>query len=180
MGKHNHLDLDRIAFIGRTYSEYLRMFWLNEAIVRRGPVLDCAGGPSSFAAEAHQSGFDVTACDVLYNLPAEQLMSKGGEDIAHVFSQFDEVAHLYTWKYYGDKNKIMTLRRNALDAFSRDFDEGCFEGRYIQATLPRLPFPDKSYALVLCSHFLFLYGDRLGLEFHRSCLKDSCASLLRK
>jgi hypothetical protein len=50
----DHPDIDRIAFTGRTYFEYIRKFDLDASLLRRGPILDCAGGPSSFMAEAHQ------------------------------------------------------------------------------------------------------------------------------
>ena len=65
MNKHDILDIDRIAFFGRTYSEYLSMFGLNEQLLRQGAILDCPAGASSFAAEAHQLGLDVTACDIM-------------------------------------------------------------------------------------------------------------------
>jgi len=169
---HDSLKLDRIAFIGRTYFEYVRMFGLDENVLRSGRILDCAAGPSSFAAEAQRSGIFVTACDLLYDVPAEQLVKKGREDIGHVFEKLDEVAHLYTWKYYTDKDEIISFRHRALDAFSSDFPIGFLEGRYVQAELPYLPFPDKSFSLVLASHFLFLYSDRLSLEFHQASLKE--------
>ncbi len=172
MKNRNYLDLDRIAFIGRTYFEYMRMFDLDESFFQKGPVLDCAAGPSSFAAEASQSGFNITACDLLYKFPVDQLVKKGREDITHVFDKLDEVAHLYTWRYYRNKHEIIALRHRALDVFSRDLPAGLTQGRYVHAELPRLPFPDKAFSLVLSSHFLFLYGDRLGLDFHKSCLKE--------
>lgn len=167
-----HLDIDRIAFIGRTYFEYMRMFDLDESVLRKGSVLDCAAGPSSFAAEALRAGFDVTACDLLYDIPVNDLVVKGTEDIEHVFDKLDEVRHLYTWKYYKDKEEIVAFRHKSLNLFSQDFSLGLSEGRYVHAELPRLPFPDKSFSLVLCSHFLFLYGDRLSFDFHTSCLKE--------
>jgi hypothetical protein len=169
---HDRLDIDRIAFIGRTYDEYLRMFELDENRLRKGPVLDCASGPASFAAEANQAGFFVTACDVLYDLSSGQLLAKGIKDIEHVFDKFDGAEHLYTWKHYKDKEKIMTLRQKSLKIFTQDFESGCSQGLYVQAALPWLPFAGYSFSLVLSSHFLFLYGDRLGLEFHRSCLTE--------
>ncbi len=168
----NSLDIDRIAFIGRTYFEYMRMFGLDESAFYNGPVLDCAAGPSSFAAEAHHAGFDVTACDLLYDRSAEQLIAKGEKDIEHVFDRLDEVRHLYTWTYYRDTEEIIALRRRSLAIFSDDFAAGPAERRYVPAQLPDLPFPDGSFSLVLCSHFLFLYGDRLDLDFHTSCLKE--------
>ena len=58
MGKSNSLSIDRIVFFGRTYAEYLSMFGLDESVLRQGRVLDCLCCASSFAAEAHQLGFD--------------------------------------------------------------------------------------------------------------------------
>jgi len=64
---YTQLDIDRIAFFGRTYTEYRVMFGLNKQLLRQGRILDCPAGASSFAAEAHLKGIDVTACDITYN-----------------------------------------------------------------------------------------------------------------
>ena len=172
MSRGEGLNLDRIVFIGRTYFEYLRMFDLNESNLKHGAVLDCAAGPSSFSAEARKLGFHVTACDTLYQVPAEKLVEKGRVDIEHTFQKVDDVPHLYVWKYYKDRDEIIGLRHQALETFAEDFPYGLREGRYVHADLPRLPFPDKTFSLVLASHFLFLYGDRLDCEFHQACLKE--------
>jgi hypothetical protein len=172
MSRGDGLDLDRIVFIGRTYFEYVRMFDLNESDLKRGAVLDCAAGPSSFSAEAHKLGFQVTACDTLYQVPAEKLDEKGRADIEHTFQKVDDMPHLYVWKYYKDKGEIIGLRHHALETFIEDFPDGSREGRYVRAELPWLPFPDKSFSLVLASHFLFLYGDRLSPEFHLASLRE--------
>jgi hypothetical protein len=166
------LQLDRVVFIGRTYFEYLRMFDIDESVLRRGPVLDCAAGPSSFTAEAYEKRFDVSACDILYGTPVETLMNMGSQDIAHTFQKVDDVPHLYVWKYYRDRDEIVSLRRRALERFAGDYRDGLKKNRYVHAELPRLPFADKTFSLALCSHFLFLYGDRLDLAFHKSCLKE--------
>lgn len=172
MKERDQLDIDRIAFFGRTYTEYMDMFGLDESLLRNGRILDCPAGASSFAAEAHKLGINVTACDILYDLTSGELMEKGKNDLQHVFEKFDEAAHLYVWKYYKDKNAVMTLRNKALEIFADDFMNGLKEKRYIQAELPNLPFPDKSFSLVLSGNFLFLYGDRLNLDFHIACLKE--------
>lgn len=148
------------------------MFGLDESLLRNGRILDCPAGASSFSAEAHQKGIDVTACDILYDLTADKLMEKGKKDIKHVFEKFDEANHLYVWKYYKDKSEVMTLRNKALEIFADDFTNGFKEGRYRYAELPHLPFPDKFFSLVLSSNFLFLYGDRLDLNFHKTCIKE--------
>jgi hypothetical protein len=38
----DHPDIDRIAFIGRTYLEYIRKFDLDDSLPRQVPILDCA------------------------------------------------------------------------------------------------------------------------------------------
>ena len=55
-------------------------------------------------------------------------------------------------------------------AFSRDLI--AHPARYVDASLPGLPFPDGRFDLVLSSHFLFTYADRLDLEFHRAALLE--------
>jgi hypothetical protein len=166
------LNIDRIAFIGRTYDEYMKIFDLDESVLRLGKVLDCPAGASSFTAEANKKGVDVTASDIFYDLAADVLMEKGKKDIQHVFEKFNEASHLYVWKYYKDKKEVMLRRKKALELFSGDFPEGRAKGRYIQAGLPHLPFADGEFTLVLSGHFLFLYHDRLDPGFHRACLKE--------
>ncbi|MEW6600496.1 MAG: class I SAM-dependent methyltransferase [Nitrospirota bacterium] len=168
----NCLDIDRIAFFGRTYDEYMDIFCLDERSLRQGRVLDCPAGASSFAAEAYLKGIDVTACDIMYGLNTDKLFEKGGQDIRHVFEKFDEASHLYTWGYYKNKETVVSRRKRALELFAHDFTKGLAEGRYVQAELPELPFPDNCFSLVLSGHFLFLYGDRLGLDFHVNALKE--------
>ncbi len=171
MNQKNSLDIDRIAFLGRTYDEYLKMFDLREELLKEGHVLDCPAGASSFTAESIRKGFPVTACDVLYDLSEEDLIRKGREDIRHVFERFNGVSHLYVWKYYKTREEVIALRNKALALFLEDFTEGRKRGSYVQARLPYLPFPDRRFVLVLSGHFLFLYGDRLDIDFHISCLR---------
>jgi len=172
MKNHGILNLDRIVFIGRTFDEYMRFFDLDQSILTQGSVLDCAAGPSSFTAEANRLGFKVTACDILYRLSLDTLTEKGREDIEHVFQKVDGVPHLYVWKYYKNRKEIIALRHKALDLFSQDFSARLAEGRYVHAEIPRLPFADRSFSLVLSSHFLFLYGDKLSVDFHMASLKE--------
>ncbi len=65
MNKQDFLDIDHIAFFGRTYAEYMSMFGLKEQLLSQGAILDCPAGASSFTAEAHQLSLDVTACESL-------------------------------------------------------------------------------------------------------------------
>jgi hypothetical protein len=89
-----------------------------------------------------------------------------------VFEKFDEAEHLYVWKYYKNKDEVIALRNKALKLFAEDFPAGFKEKRYAKVGLSHLPFPDKSFSLVLSGNFLFLYGDRLDLDFHKAGIKE--------
>lgn len=168
----SHLNIDRIPFIGRTYDEYLSLFDLDEKTIRQGPVLDCPAGAASFTAEAAMSGMDVTACDILYNRGVDSLDEMGRRDIEHIHHKVKEVPHLFKWNYYKDIDNLIFFREAALSIFIDDFGNGLKEGRYRYAELPDLPFADRKFSLVLSSHFLFLYGDRLEFNFHIACIME--------
>ncbi len=175
MGARDRMELDNVAFIGRTYEEYMDMFDLgeNERAFLDGPVLDCPAGPSSFAAEACAKGFNkVKACDMIYGLPADELEATGNRDLALISGKLTETAHLFRWDYYGDFSRHMQYRAAALYRFIADYRAEAGGGRYVHARLPRLPFSDGSFALVLSSHLLFLYGDRLTPGFHAESLRE--------
>jgi hypothetical protein len=170
--KKERLDIDRVAFIGRTYDEYVRIFGLDDSLLRQGRILDCPAGAASFAAEADRSGSDVVACDILYDLPPDELIAKGERDIKLIHDKVGEVSHLYVWDYYRDREDLVALRTKALTQFAEDLKGGIAQGRYVKASLPRLPFADDAFSVVLSGHFLFLYGDMLDLAFHKACLME--------
>jgi hypothetical protein len=58
--------------------------------------------------------------------------------------------------------------------FLDDFEVGLRSGRYVAGELPSLPFADRSFELALCSHFLFLYSDRLDERFHVEAVLELC------
>ena len=45
-------------------------------------------------------------------------------------------------------------------------------GRYVGGALPRLPFFDNSFDLVLCGHLLFLYAARFDFEWHVAACRE--------
>ncbi len=62
----------------------------------------------------------------------------------------------------------------AMNEFMKDYEKGKKEKRYINASLPQLPFRDKKFNIALCSHFLFLYSEQLTEKFHFESIKELC------
>jgi ubiquinone/menaquinone biosynthesis C-methylase UbiE len=62
----------------------------------------------------------------------------------------------------------------AMRTFLADYERGKREGRYANARLPSLPFPDKTFDLALCSHLFFLHSDHLTLALRRAAIAEMC------
>ena len=83
-GNTNRFQLDRVAFYGRTLSEYLKMFRIDDIdhLKRYNRILDCPSGASSFVAEANNRyGINTVGCDPLFDLPVPFEFQKGSNKI---------------------------------------------------------------------------------------------------
>lgn len=79
---------------------------------------------------------------------------------------------LYNWNFYKSIGALKEYRTLALRRFTSDYCKGVSEKRYVKAALPRLPFDDKSFDLVLSGHFLFTYADKFNFDFHVSSILE--------
>ncbi len=172
--------LPKTHFFGRDLAEYRRLFALrDEHELRPGArVLDVAAGPASFAAEAAARGVDVTAVDPCYGARPETLAVLARADHARVAAQMRAKPALLRpgRDSFPDLETAIAARRAAAGRFLADYENGGFVlGRYVGAALPRLPFADASFDLVLCAHLLFLHAGLFDFAFHLA----ACRELLR-
>lgn len=164
------LDLNRIVFIGRTFAEYMSMFNLSREELKGRRILDCPAGACSFTAIAGELGAEVTAADIAYYHPFEQLVAKGLADIDHAMIQMEKAKQNYQWDYFQSVAGLRNYRLQALADCKTDMEK--HPHRYVPAVLPELPFEDKEFDITLSAHFLFMYADRLDYEFHLQALKE--------
>jgi hypothetical protein len=160
-------ELNRIAFYGRTLSEYLIMFGIRSITFLRNynRILDCPSGASSFVAEATKCGINAVGCDPLFNKSIQSLSKQGKRDIEYVVKRVSEAPDLYKWNFYPSIEHLREYRKLALSQFLLDYDAGLKEKRYVEGKLPHLPFEDKSFELVLSGHFLFTYSNKFDSSF---------------
>jgi len=163
-----------VAVTCRSFREYEAMFALGEAAIRRGPILDVAGGASSFAAEARARGAAVVAADPRYAKDADALYAEGALEIAASTAKLERAKERFDWSYYGSLEAHRANREASLERFAADYraEAAAGSGAYVGAALPSLPFEDDAFALVLCSHFLFLYEEQFSYAFHREALQE--------
>ncbi|HEY3756194.1 MAG TPA: class I SAM-dependent methyltransferase [Opitutaceae bacterium] len=164
------LDVPSLSFFGRTLAEYLSMFALGDAGLADRRILDVAAGPASFTAEACAAGIEVTAVDPLYGLPHDALAGHVQADYARMIAALRARPSLLRFKYFPSIDAAEGSRRAAAARFLADYEGGFVHGRYVGGALPRLPFADRSFDLVLCAHLLFVYAARFDYDWHvRAC-----------
>ena len=165
--------LDRVVPWGRSFDEYRHMFALSE-IDLRSRILGCADGPAGFNAEASRRGVAVVSCDPLYGAEASQIRQRIEATFDEVLEQTRRNADEFVWDTITSIDELAVLRKTAMEAFLADYDEGKAAGRYVEGELPALPFPNRSFDIAVCSHFLFLYSGQLGEAFHLKAMHDLC------
>ena len=157
-------------FIGRSWSEYMKMFNLEKAYLKNKKILDCAAGASSFTAHLANQGFDITAVDILYDLKPDELENKCYEHLKLLVKSLSEIKSSFVWSFFPNVGELERYRQNTCQEFSVDYQR--HPERYIPTDLNSLPFPDNEFNLVLCSHLLFIYDHRLDYEFHYNSIKE--------
>jgi len=148
------------------------MFALEESRLSEGSVLDVAGGASSFVARLREMGLRAMAADPFYEGDRETILAAAAKEVEVSSSKIKSMKDVYDWSYYGSPERHQALREESLGRFAADFRSEDAGSRYVAASLPNLPFADGEFSTVVCSHFLFLYGDRFDEAFHRSSLEE--------
>ena len=166
--------LDQVVPWGRSFDEYVRMFALTDTDLA-SRILGCADGPAGFNAEATRRGARVVSCDPIYRFDASELESRIAATYDEVLEQTRRNAEEFVWEGpIGSVDELGRVRMEAMQDFLRDYGPGEHARRYVEATLPSLPFPERSFDLALCSHFLFLYSSHLDEDFHREAIRELC------
>jgi hypothetical protein len=162
-------DIGDFLVSARSSAEYRAMFALTDADLR-GRVLDCPGGGASFTAAARARGGQAFAVDPVYATPARELVARLDAELARGSAWAAANADRYVWDFHGDPAAHARLRAESAALFARDLTQ--HPGHHVAAALPHLPFGDGAFDLVLSSHLLFTYADRLDAGFHVAALRE--------
>jgi SAM-dependent methyltransferase len=166
------LELPSVAFFGRSLAEYVQFFALDLAALRGRDVLDVAAGPSSFAAEAGARRINAVAVDPLYGTSVDELAGHVQLDYAKMFSQMRAKPRLFKFKAFPSIDAAEVDRRAAAERFLGDYATHFAHGRYVSGALPRLPFFDGTFDVVLCAHLLFTYAARFDFDWHLAACRE--------
>jgi hypothetical protein len=156
-----------VLVTSRSYAEYEAMFDLTEL---PESVLDCCAGGASFTAEAAARGVDAIAADPAYELEPAELVDTVRRSLPATAGIVDEHAGSFVWHWYGTPERKDQYRIEAADRFLQDV--AAAPERYVAAGLPELPFEDRRFELVLCSHLLFTWADKYDQDWHLAALRE--------
>ncbi len=149
------------------------MFALTPDNLRRR-ILGSADGPASFNAEAAERGVQVVSVDPLYAFNEAEIRRQIDATYSKVMEQTRANRNEFVWTQFASVEELGQYRLAAMERFLADYSVGRACGRYLAAELPMLPFEDGAFELALCSHFLFLYSEQLGEQFHLDSVIDLC------
>ena len=163
--------LEEVVPWGRSFDEYRRMFALSDDDLS-GRIVGCGDGPASFNAEATRRGVSVVSFDPIYRFDAAQIRQRIDATYATVIEQTRRNTDEFVWDTITSVEELGRVRMAAMHAFLEDYPQGLVQGRYVDAALPVLPFPDRAFDLALCSHLLFLYSTQLDQAFHAAAAME--------
>ncbi|PAW69080.1 MAG: hypothetical protein B9S34_00105 [Opitutia bacterium Tous-C1TDCM] len=166
------LQLPGVAFFGRSLAEYAQFFALDPAALRGRDVLDVAAGPSSFTAEACARRIVAVAVDPWYDRTVAELTAQVQADYARMAAQMLAQPRLFRLKAFPSLAAAEADRRGAAERFLSDYATHFIRNRYVGAALPRLPFFDGTFDLVLCAHLLFVYAARFDYDWHLAACRE--------
>jgi len=159
---------------GRSFDEYRRMFNLTEEDLA-GRIVGCADGPAAFNAGMRRRGKRVISCDPLYAFTGGEIRDRIAVTATRLVAMARESGDRFVWDRIQSPEELGRVRMTAMEQFLADYDSGRAEGRYLDRSLPSLGFPDGSFDLAICSHFLFLYSPILSLNLHQQAIEAMCA-----
>ena len=156
---------------GRSFDEYLDMFNLSENDLARD-IVGVGDGPASFNTQMYQRGTPIISVDPIYRYSEVELRQRIQETYDDVITQARQNQDKFVWTHISSVDELAEIRMQAMDEFCRDFESGKQQGRYINASLPNLPFPDGHFDLVLSAHLLFFYSANRDLAFHLDGIRE--------
>ena len=147
------------------------MFNLSEDDLARD-IVGVGDGPASFNSLMHQRGTPIVSVDPIYRYSEAELRERIQETYKDVIAQAHQNQDKFVWTHISSVDELAEIRMQAMEAFCGDFETGKQQGRYIDASLPNLPFPDDHFDLVLSAHLLFFYSANRDLAFHLNAIRE--------
>lgn len=168
-----HRSIGAIRVSARPFADYTAQFALTDDDLKRGPILDCPGGASDFAATVRALGGRAVSADPCYGHALPALNLRVDRDFDFIKSWTSSQPGRFALDEHNTWRSLKAWRA-AADTFLTDIelDRSSGLGWYVAASLPRLPFADNAFALGLSGFLLFTYPEFLDFPFHVAAIHE--------
>ena len=165
------MELQEVVPFGRSLNEYIKMFDLSSADLQQR-IIGIGDGPASFNAESTIAGANIISVDPIYQFDGAEIKQRFDAVVDNIIDQVIATPKNWIWNYHKNPQELKARRIKTIEIFLQDYQLGKKAGRYLAQELPNLDFPDRSFDLALCSHFLFLYSAHCDRNFHFAAIKE--------
>jgi len=160
----------KLVLWGHHLDEYQEMFALsNEDLTKR--LLEFGCGASAVNAELRDTN-RVVSCDPMFTLDKGTLSTKVSLIFEDMIALVKEHQDKFDFSRYGSLDALVAKRRQGIDEFFADYEQGIAEKRYLPATDFTLPFKHFEFDFALSSHYLFADLDDQDIDFHLNVIRE--------
>ncbi|KTC73052.1 hypothetical protein Lbir_1104 [Legionella birminghamensis] len=163
--------MSKLVLWGHHIDDYREMFDLGENDLK-GRILEYGCGPSAFNLEVKPYTRSCISCDPLFSLDASTLKTKTSLVFEDMIAQVRQDHDKYNFADYGGLDGLIEKRRQGMNDFFSDFEQGKKEKRYQGIQNISLPFDSFYFDLALSSHYLFAGLDNQNLDFHMAVIQE--------
>ena len=165
--------LKKFVLWGHCLHDYMEMFNLTEEMLAENKIIEYGAGVTSFNREMTDRQLKVTSIDPMYRLSLEEIKAKANSIFDTTVLKIKQNKDKYNWKTNQGLKELLEKRRQGMEIFYNDYEQGKSEGRYVVAEEgAALDCENYSFDLALITHHLFVnFGER-GVEAHISLIKE--------
>ena len=159
--------LKKLVLWGHRLNDYKEMFNLSDDVLSEKYIVEFGSGVTGFNAEMTQKGHRVVSIDPMYDLPLDEIKQLATEVFEVTVDTVKQNKDKYNWKNHNELTVLLNNRREGMQLFFNDFEQGRSDGRYL--SLNEFKTKNKNryeFDLALITHHLFVnYGNK-GVEEH--------------
>jgi hypothetical protein len=155
----------KLVLWGHGVEEYQEMFALSTSDLH-SRILEYGCGPSAVNATLHKQNKHIISCDSLFTLDKAALLTKTTMIFENMVDRVIRDKDTYVLNHSGTLDTLIAKRRQGMEKFFADYEQGKNEKRYLAPKDGTLPFSDFTFDYALSSHFLFADLDDQDVDFH--------------
>lgn len=161
----------KLLLWGNHLDDYQSMFDLSAANLF-GHILEYGCGPTAVNSQLTWSGHRIDSFDPLFNLDKEHIIPRVESIFETMVARLHSNQEHFDFSSFGGIDALIAQRRQGLNEFFADYEQGQEESRYQALVDYRIPRDDFYFDLALSANYLFADLDDQDVNFHLQVIKE--------